>query len=211
MRLERFSGLDEYSRVALRRLASNWRESPARPSVPGDVALRWHARILEWVHDPEAPLLIARGRGSRGSSVLHERSGRAVVSVDDAPAVFLMTMALQGVVLEVEEMLRRLRDGTMPVARQLTAAEREAAAYTGTLESREGADLAALGYSVRPVTQVGLRNGGLQERAEVELVAHSLLLLSPINIFVVPSAFASIAEMPEFIDEMDDARTFQLT
>ncbi|MBM3784227.1 MAG: hypothetical protein FJW30_07685 [Acidobacteria bacterium] len=210
MHLERFSGLDDYSRVALRRLASNWRESPARPAVPGDVALRWHARVLEWVHDPSVPLLIARGSGNRGACVLHEKSGRNLLSVDDAPSEYLMTLALRGRILEIPEMMERLRDGRMPVARRLSAMERPGADYTGTLDSMDGPDLASLGYSIRHVTQVGVRNGGLQERAEVELIAHSLLLLSPINAFVVPLAYAAIAELPEFIAEMDDARTFHV-
>ena len=38
MSLTRFNGLDEYSRAALRRLASNWRESPQRPVVSGQDA-----------------------------------------------------------------------------------------------------------------------------------------------------------------------------
>lgn len=48
----------------------------------------------------------------------------------------------------------------------------------------------------------------LEERTEAELLAHSLLLLSPVNMFVVPKEYAGLGELPEFVDEMDDARSF---
>lgn len=210
MRLERFPGLDDYSRVALRRLASHWRDSPARPAVPGEIALRWHARILEWVHEPTAPLLVERGRGNRGTAIQHRKSGRVVVPVDDAPAIYIVTAALENRILELDELTRRLQAGQMPVARQLRQLERSCAQFQGTLESMDLPNLTTLGYSIRHVTHVSLRQGDLQDLTEVELIAHSILLLSPINIFVVPKAYSAIAAMPEFVEEMDDARTFQL-
>ena len=62
MPLTRFNGLDEYSRVALRRLASHWRESPTRPQITGHDALVWHSLIQDWVEDRTMPLLIRRPR-----------------------------------------------------------------------------------------------------------------------------------------------------
>ena len=69
-------------------------------------------------------------------------------------------------------------------------------------------NLNQLGYTVRHITHVGLRRVPLQERTEIELVVHSLLFLSPVNMFVVPKEYAGLSELPEFIDEMDDARAF---
>ena len=71
--------------------------------------------------------------------------------------------------------------------------------------------LLGLGYSLCHVTHVGLRRGTLEERTETELIAHSLLFLSPVNMFLVPKEYASLGELPEFIDEMDDARSFAAT
>jgi hypothetical protein len=69
-------------------------------------------------------------------------------------------------------------------------------------------NLNELGYSVCHITHVGLRRVPLEERTEVELLAHSLLFLSPVNMFVVPKEYAGLGELPEFVDEMDDARSF---
>lgn len=207
MRLARFAGLDGFSRESLRRLAENWRESSARPCVSARMALAWHQRVSEWVNDPDAPLLVRYGRGHRGEVVPHP-GGRVIVIVDDAPAYYFLSLALEERLPTVAELRRDLEDGHLPIARSLTQTERFGARYTGTLESMNAPDLRELGYSLCHVTQIGLRRGALIERNPVELLAHSLLLLSPINSYVVPRPYCGLGELPEFAGEMDDARAF---
>lgn len=207
MPLTRFNGLDEYSRVALRRLASNWRESPTRPQVSGFDALRWHAVMQEWVRRTELPLLVRRPRLGRGREIFH-RSGRVLIPTDDAPAMYLLSLAMEQRTPTVDLLYEALLAERMPVAMSLTAEERSCARFTGTAGTMDAKNLAELGYSICHITQVGLRRVPLEERDEVELVAHSLLFLSPVNMFVVPKQYAGLGELPEFIDEMDDARTF---
>lgn len=207
MSLTRFSGLDEYSRVALRRLASNWRESPRRPSISGHDALAWHSVVQEWVQDRTLPLLVRRPRYGRGREITHS-CGRVLVPTDDTPAMYLLSLAMEQRRPSCESLAAALRNGRFPVALSLTDEERRNARYTGTAQTMDAPNLNELGYSVCHITHVGLRRVPLEERTEVELVAHSLLLLSPVNMFVVPKEYAGLGELPEFVDEMDDARSF---
>lgn len=207
MSLTRFNGLDEYSRVALRRLASNWRESPTRPNVSGFDALRWHAVLQEWVRDRSMPLLVRRPRLGRGREIQHS-SGRILVPTDDAPAMYLLSLAIERRAPDSKAIREALVSGRMPVAAALTDDERAQARYTGTVATMDAPNLNELGYSVCHITHVGLRRVPLEERTEVELLAHSLLFLSPVNMFVVPKEYAGLGELPEFVDEMDDARSF---
>lgn len=207
MPLTRFNGLDEYSRVALRRLASNWRESATRPQITGHDALVWHRLIQGWVEDRAMPLLIRRPRYGRGREVAHP-SGRILVPTDDSPAVYLLSLAMEHRRPSRWELQEALETGRLPVAASLTDEERKQARYSGTLEEMDAPNLQELGYSVCHISRVGLRRVPLRERTEVELVAHSLLFLSPVNMFVVPKEYEGLGELPEFVDEMDDARSF---
>jgi hypothetical protein len=205
--LTRFNGLDEYSRVALRRLASNWRESPTRPQITGHDALGWHSLIQDWVEDQTMPLLIRRPRYGRGREITHP-SGRVLVPTDDTPAMYLLSLAMEHRRPSPGALQNALESGRLPIAASLTAEERKQARYSGTLEEMDAPNLYELGFSVCHISQVGLRRVPLSERTEVELVAHTLLFLSPVNMFVVPKEYEGLGELPEFIDEMDDARSF---
>jgi hypothetical protein len=205
--LTRFNGLDEYSRVALRRLASNWRESPSRPQVTGYDALWWHGVMEEWVRDRSMPLLVRRPRLGRGREIFHP-CGRVLVPTDDAPAMYMLSLAMEHRQPDRKTLYAALTEGRMPVGAVLTEEERAAARYTGTVSGMDAPNLSELGYSLCHITHVGLRRVPLQERTEVELLAHTLLFLSPVNMFVVPKEYAGLGELPEFIDEMDDARSF---
>ena len=207
MPLERFNGLDQYSRVALRRLASNWRESPTRPCITGQDALAWHALMQQWVRDRRFPLLVRHPRLGRGREIFH-RSGRILVPTDDTPAMYLLSLAIEQRRPSCQMLRQALESRRMPVAAALTAGERQNARYSGTAASMDAPNLSELGYSVCHITQVGLRRMPLEDRTEIELVAHSLLFLSPVNMFVVPKQLAGVGALPEFIDEMDDARSF---
>ncbi|MBI2684856.1 MAG: hypothetical protein HYX27_00965 [Acidobacteria bacterium] len=207
MPLQPFPGLDEYSRVALRRLASNWRESPTRPSVAGSDAIRWHSTVEDWVRDRNMPLLIRRPRCGRGCEITH-RSGRMLVPADNSAAMYMLSLAMERREPSLHILRNGLLTGRMPVAVSLTGQERRQARYTGTVSEMDAPNLFGLGYAVCHVTQVGLRRVPIEDRTEIELIAHSLLFLSPLNMFVVPKEYAGLGELPEFIDEMDDVRAF---
>lgn len=181
-----------------------------RPRVSAEMALAWHDIIYDWVKDRQAPLLIRRGHRQRGRMVQHP-TGRRVVMTDDAPAHYILSLALEGRTVHHSELLSALIDSRMPVARSLQFEEREAADYTGTLATMDAPNLHKLGYEVCHVTHVGVRRGSLEARTDVELLAHSLLLLSPVNMFHVPKGYAGVGATAEFIEEMDDARTFAAT
>lgn len=207
MPLTRFHGLDSYSRVALRRLAANWRNSPTRPAVTGFDALSWHGLLQDWVQDRSLPLLVHCPHLGRGREIRHA-TGRVLIPTDDSPALYLLSLALEGRLPTIAGLQEALQSGRLPIAASLSAPERAAARFTGILESMDAPNLFDLGYSVCHVASVGLRRGRLELRTEVELAAHSLLFLSPVNMFVVPREFASLGGLREFVDEMDDARSF---
>lgn len=207
MPLTRFNGLDEYSRVALRRLASNWRESPTRPNISGHDALSWHGLLQEWVADRSLPLLVRMPRCGRGREIRHS-GGRILIPTDDSPAMYMLSLAMEQRRPSRTGLQSALESGRFPIAHSLTAEERTRARYRGTLSEMDAPNLYELGYSVCHITRVGLRRVPLEERTEVELISHSLLFLTPVNMFVVPREYAGLGELPEFIDEMDDARAF---
>jgi len=205
--LTRFNGLDGSSRLALRRLAYNWRDSPARPQITAHDALAWHKHIQQWVEDRRMPLLIRRPRYGRGREILHP-SGRILIPTDDSPAMYLLSLAMEHRSPRAGALQEALESGRLPVASTLTDDERAVARYTGTLAGIDVANLDDLGYSICHIAQVGLRRIPLHERTEVELMAHSLFFLSPVNMFVIPREFEGLGGLPEFVDEMDDTRTF---
>ena len=207
MTLSRFTGLDDHSRDALRRLASSWRDSPTRPSVSGHDALAWHSLIQEWVQDRNLPLLVRRPRDGRGREIIHSH-GRILIPTDDAPARYLLSLAMQRRAPSRQTLYDALRDGRMPIATTLSPGERTHARYTGTIATMDAPDLSSLGYKMSHITQIGLRRMPLNFRTEIELIAHTLLFLSPINMFVVPKEYAGVSELREFVDEMDHPSSF---
>ena len=122
--------------------------------------------------------------------------------------MYLLSLAMEQRRPSLDALRYALETGRLPIAAALTADEREHARYRGTVSDMDAPNLNEMGYTVCHITQVGLRRVALEERTEVELVAHSLLFLSPVNMFVVPKEYAGLGELPEFIDEMDDARAF---
>jgi len=199
--------LDDCSRAALRRLASDWRESPSRPLIAGSDALLWHETIHEWVRDRSMPLLVRLPHLGRGREIRHA-SGRILVPADDSPAKYMLSAAMLKRPPDRDLLYAALCAGRLPVAASMTEEERDRARYTGTEREMDAPNLRELGYAVCHITRVGLRRAPLEERTEVELIAHSLLFLSPVNMFVVPREYAGLGRLPEFIDEMDDARSF---
>lgn len=209
MHLPRFTGLDLDSRNTIRRLASSWRDSPARPRINASLALSWHRSLEHWVRDRELPLLIRRPSLGRGRQILHPE-GRTLLITDDAPAEYFFAKAAAGEEPSPDEWRRLLLNGSLPVGRNLTRAERACADHRCTLASIGSPDFASLGYSICHVTHVGIDRGPLASLTEQELMAHSIFQLSPVNVYLVPRAYSHLAVLPEFIDEMDDARGFPI-
>lgn len=153
------------------------------------------------------PLLVRRPACGRGREIVHP-SGRILVPTDSSPAHYLLSLSMARRRPSLQKLRDALERGRMPVANTLTASELRRARYTGLLSQMGAPNLDTLGYSVCHVSRIGLQRTPLELRTETELVAHSLLFLSPVNMFVVPKPFAGVGELPEFIEEMDDARCF---
>jgi len=83
----------------------------------------------------------------------------------------------------------------------LTATERENAHHRCTLN--RCANPNAAGWKVAHIINVGLASSiALEQMPEARLREHFVRLMSPGNMFVVPSRYAGLGELPEFCDEL---------
>ena len=87
----------------------------------------------------------------------------------------------------------------VPVAMVLKASEKVGAKYRCTRQSTPGPN--QMGWKVAHIDDVGLGYSGSVTSAQIrELKKHFVRLLSPSNMFLVPKAYAGIAETPDFVE-----------
>lgn len=192
--------LPEHAASLVRAAALAWRDSPARPHPAHAVLDHWDELIDRWIANPSAPLLVRKG-GPRGAPQRH-RSGRIVVAVDNSPAHWAMASALLGRCPSLEEALSELRNGDLPIAFALDAAEaRIADRYTGLLgRSPAGRHLNKGGWKVCHIDDVGIgARVSVTDLDEAVLDRHFSSLMRPRNMFLVPTTHAGFGELPEVV------------
>lgn len=186
----------------VQRLADAWAVHPDRPSPRPDVLERWDALIAAWADDVSLPLFIRKVARDRGCALLHP-SGRMIVPTDNSPAQWAFGKALRGEMPSLEEVRRAVDDDQIPVAMVLTVTERATAKFRRTLTAVD--NLNAAGWKLGHIQRVGLgRRARLPDVAELDLRQHFRRFLSPRNMFVVPTTYAGLAELPEMCRAMRD-------
>ena len=95
----------------------------------------------------------------------------------------------------------QLAADAIPIAMILKATERARAQYRCTLNRCPNPN--AAGWKVAHIVNVGLASSTALERMpEARLREHFVRLMSPGNMFVVPSAYAALGELPEICEEL---------
>ncbi len=186
-------------------LAAAWARHPARPVPPDAVAAAWDATLDGWVRADDLPLFVRKHRGDRGHTLRHT-SGRVLVPVDNSPAQWTYALACRCVTYTLDEIRRLLAADAVAVAMILTREERAGAHYRRALGKGGTADA---GWKLGHIDGVGLRTAdAIQTLPIATLEAHHRRLLSPRNLFLIPLAWAGLAELPEVTAAIRQAATY---
>lgn len=174
-----------------------WADSLLRPR-PSAVALaQWSALIEAWVEDDGLPLFVRKHSANRGSVILHS-SGRALVPCDNSPAQWAFVMAAAGECPTLHDIKSMFAEDAIPVAMIQRAAERASAKQRCTLSRQFSVN--HHGWKLAHIQQIGLNERtAISELPMERLVSHFRALMSPSNMFVVPLAWAGMAEVEPVI------------
>jgi hypothetical protein len=185
--------------AALHRLGREWAVDPARPTIAPVILRNWERLIEDWLVDERLPLLVRKSRGNRGS-VVSSSFGRQLVPTDNSPAQWAFAVAFDGICPGVSEVMDLLIRGRLPIAMALSAgAEKAEAMYRGLVGRCP--NTSTVGWKLAHVLPVGLGGRGSLDRYDrAEIERHFRRLMSPDNMFLVPAAWAGLAEVGEFVD-----------
>jgi hypothetical protein len=170
-----------------------WAGSPLRPRPSPAVMAQWSVLLEAWVEDEGLPLFVRKHSGNRGSVILHA-SGRALVPCDNSPAQWAFVMATAGECPTLPDIKSMFAEDAIPVAMIQKAAERASAKQRCTLSRQFSVN--HHGWKLAHIQQIGLNERTAISEVPMErLVSHFRALISPSNMFVVPLAWAGIAEI----------------
>ena len=186
-------------RRALRELGTSWARDRARPTIGSSTQRAWEQLLTDWIADPQLPLLVRKFRQNRGS-VIRTVFGRTVVPTDNSPAQWVFAVAYDRQCPRISDVAQLLASGRIPVAMAFSAgAEKEGAVFRGLRGRCPGT--AEGGWKLAHLEPVGLGGRGpVEDYGREALERHFRLLMSPRNMFVVPSAWAGLAEVAEFLE-----------
>lgn len=174
-----------------------WADSPLRPRPSPAVMAQWLALLEAWVKDDGVPLFVRKHSANRGSVILHS-SGRALVPCDNSPAQWAFVMAAAGECPTLHDIKSMFAEDAIPVAMIQKAAERASAKQRCTLSRQFSVN--HHGWKLAHIQQIGLNERtSIAELPMERLVSHFRALMSPSNMFVVPLAWAGMAEVEPVI------------
>lgn len=174
-----------------------WADSPLRPRPSPAVMAQWLALLEAWVKDDGVPLFVRKHSANRGSVILHS-SGRALVPCDNSPAQWAFVMAAAGECPTLHDIKSMFAEDAIPVAIIQKAAERASAKQRCTLSRQFSVN--HHGWKLAHIQQIGLNERtAISELPMERLVSHFRALMSPSNMFVVPLAWAGMAEVEPVI------------
>jgi hypothetical protein len=184
----------------VRRLADAWANDPSRPRPSRTVVDQWDALVAAWSEDPSLPIFVRKASNNRGSVLTHS-TGRQLVPTDNSPAQWAFALAVLGETPDLTWVREQLARDRIPVAMIQKATERVVATFRCTL-GRVPSPTAA-GWKVAHIDPVGLSSSmPLETTPESRLREHFVRLMSPRNMFVIPTKYAGLGELAEFCDQM---------
>ena len=179
-------------------LAKAWATSAHRPHPSREIVVSWDQLVNAWAEASDLPLLVRKANGNRGHALTHT-SGRTIVPVDNSSAQWVFRCAADGVVWDLNELRSRIME--IPVAQALDSRNGEKANAMFTCCNSRKNGVSRLGWRLAHIEPVGLR--AQWEACSIQqLKDHFKLLMSPSNMFVVPSAIGGVAEVPAVIQSV---------
>jgi hypothetical protein len=174
-------------------LGHAWAAHPSRPRISAHVFLHWSKLLAEWARAEDLPLFIRKQSNNRGSVVVHD-SGRSLVPCDNSPAHWAYVLASKGECPSLNDIRTLLANDSIPVAMIQRTIEHPIAKYHCTLSNEFNVNL--FGWKLAHIEGVGLKTRMSISTIPIErLAAQFLSLMAPANMFVVPLAWAGIAEI----------------
>jgi hypothetical protein len=181
-----------------------WGESALRPQPTTEVVAQWSNLLAEWIAADDIPIFVRKSSDNRGSVVVHE-SGRSIIPCDNSPAHWAYIKALREECPSLDEVRALLANDAIPVAMIQKAKEKPCARYHCTRPKNFNVN--EFGWKLAHIEGVGLKNCTLLSSFPFErLASHFRLLMSPANMFVVPLAWAGIAEIEVVIHEIASSK-----
>lgn len=185
----------------LRKIGFDWAINDMRPGFVQDDAQAkvWRAAIERIALDADIPVLVRKQRNDRARRLTHEISRRVIVPTDNSPAHWSFTSAFDKRYSSADQIVEALKTGTaIPVA-QVYPAGVAGHGYGVALNAQFSVN--GRGWKLAHLKGIGLGGNQLiQARQLTTLIEHCRLFLSPDNLFVVPTAWAGLAEVPAFIE-----------
>jgi hypothetical protein len=134
---------------------------------------------------------------NRGA-VLNHPSGRTVVPTDNSPAHWAFALACAGERPTLDEIRALVEADAIPVAMILKSVERGAARFRRVLGQCPSPN--AAGWTLGHLEPAGLNARGRIDVQPLALLQERFVaLMDPGNMFVVPKAWAGLAELPEVV------------
>lgn len=187
----------------IERFGRAWRECPLRPKPSRNVVDHWSRLVTDWIRSDDMPLFIRKTSNNRGAIVVHE-SGRSLVPCDNSPAHWAYVMALRGDCPSLNDVRTLLAGDAIPVAMIQKSVEKPIARFHCTRPKKF--NLNEFGWKLAHMERVGLKDRVALTSVSIErLTTHFRLLMSPANMFVVPLAWAGIAEIEAVVQAVGSA------
>jgi hypothetical protein len=181
-----------------------WANSLSRPRPSAYAVAHWAGLLAAWVAADDLPLFVRKHSSNRGSVVSHS-SGRPLVPCDNSPAHWAYVMASNGECPSLDDIRARLAKDEIPVAMIQKVVEKPSAKYHCTLPRKFNVN--EYGWKLAHIQGVGLNNRThISELPLERLTAQFLSLMAPGNMFVVPLAWAGIAEIDTVIQAVASTR-----
>ena len=181
-----------------------WANSLSRPCPSAGVIAHWSELLTAWGDTDDLPLFVRKHSNNRGSVVSHS-SGRSLVPCDNSPAHWAYVMASNGECPSLQDIRALLAKDAIPVAMIQKTVEKPTAKYHCTLTRKFNVN--EYGWKLAHIQNVGLNNRTHISALPLDrLTAQFLSLMSPANMFVVPLAWAGIAEIKAVIQAVASAQ-----
>ena len=176
-------------------LADAWFNSTDRPRISSTTSARWDQLLQDWLADRSLAILIRKHNRNRGV-MLASASSRLVVPTDNSPAQWVFTLAHEDQCPTKLELADLLSTDKVPVAMAMSKEEKASAARRCSLGKYS---VNRKGWKLAHARDIGLNSSrSLGETSDEDLHRHFVAFLSPKNLFVVPSAWAGLAEVESF-------------
>lgn len=180
--------------------AAGWAASTARPCPAPHVLDHWTQLVHAWAEAPDLPLLLRKHRSDRGTLIEHA-SGRTLIPSDNSAAHWAYSLASEGECPTLDDIRSWFACDRVPVVMIQKTVEREKASHHCRLSPAH--DVTEKGWKLAHIDPVGLNTRVPLAALPIETLKTKFInLVSPRNMFVIPSEWGGLAETAPVIETM---------